>query len=82
MLNSVKRYGREGERRGRRGAHTNSIRFLVSIAFSSFSGPEGEVGDNCTRVVMVTAEPHILTLNRTSATLCGGPREGGGGRGT
>ena len=67
--------GKEGKEGG---AHTNSTRFHVSIAFSSFSGPGVRyVGDNCTQVVMATAEPHTLTLNRTRSTpLLGGAREG------
>ena len=65
---------KEEGREGRRRAHTNSTRFLVSIAFSRFSGP-GVRWET-------TAEPHMLTLNRTrSATLLGGAREGGGGGG-
>ena len=35
------------------------------------------MGDNCTQVVIVTAEPHTLTLNRTRGTTLLGGREGG-----
>ena len=38
------------------------------------------MGDNCTQVVMATAESHMFTLNRRRGTtpLRGGVREGGG----
>ena len=39
------------------------------------------MGDNCTQVVMATAEPHTLTLKRTrSTTLLRGAKEEEGER--
>ena len=63
---------KEGEERG---SHKfNKVSHLHCL--QQLLWPRSQVGDNCTQVVMVTVEPHTLTLNRTrSATLLGGERE-------
>ena len=38
------------------------------------------MGDHCIQVVMATAEPHTLTLNRRSTTLLRGAKEEEGER--
>ena len=70
-----KEEGRGGRRREERGSHKfNKVSCLHCL--QQLLWPRGEVGDDCTQVVMAIAEPHTLTLNRTrSATLLGGARE-------
>ena len=74
-----KRRGKERKEGEERGSHkfnkVSSLHCLQQLLW-----PRGEVGNDCTQVVMATAKPHTLTLNRTSTTLPGGAREEGGRR--
>ena len=68
------------QRKGRREGRKETLHKLSQVSclhcLQQLLWPRGKVGDNCTQVVMATAEPHTLTLNRTrGTTLLGGVRE-------